>query len=142
MKKLFLETVERAKAKYAFSVENFCIMDNHIHLMLTPSRTTSLSRIMQWILSVFAMRFNRIYGQKGHVWYDRFKSKVIDDIRQLLATFRYIAENPVNAQLVDRPSDYSFSGVRHMMEGRFHILDPPARLLQLLFPSFRQIALR
>jgi len=141
MKQMFLETVQRAKVKFDFRIENFCIMNNHVHLIVVPGRHSNLSKIMQWILSVFAMRFNRVYGLKGHVWYDRFRSKVIDDIRQFLTTFLYIARNPVRAFLVDDPFDYPYSGIRHIVEGRFNVLDPPIDMLALLFPSFIQRSL-
>jgi putative transposase len=141
MKEVLLATIERAKTKHAFSIENFCIMNNHIHFILTPRRGSNLSRIMQWILSVFAVRFNRIYGYKGHVWYDRFKSKVIDDLRKFLAVFHYIDQNPVKARLVSHAQYYAYSGLRHTREGRFHILDPPGGLVKLVFPGYTQLAL-
>jgi len=53
MKDLFLEVIVRAKGKFRFRIENFCVMGNHIHLMIRPGTRESLSRIMQWVLSVF-----------------------------------------------------------------------------------------
>jgi putative transposase len=55
MKELFLSVVKRAKRKYDFRLENFCLMGNHFHLVVQPGRGESLSTIMRWILSVFAM---------------------------------------------------------------------------------------
>ena len=141
IKQMLLNVITEAKAKYSFSVENFCIMDNHIHLMIRPHIGTSLSRVMQWILSVFAQRFNRIYGYKGHVWYDRFKSKVIADLRQFIATFSYIAFNPVKAGLVNAPLEYGFSGVRHLYEECYSVVDPPHGFLGLLFLQYKDTRL-
>lgn len=135
IKELFLDVLRRAKKKYAFSVSNFCIMSNHFHLMIRPAAGESLSRIMQWILSVFAARFNRRFGYVGHVWYDRFKSKIIASFRHFLAAFFYIAANPVRANMVAGITDYPFSGLQHIRDGDFSILDPPIDQLLHLFPE-------
>src|SRR5512133_313133 len=68
MKELFLSVVKRAKKKYDFRLENFCVMGNHFHFIIRPGQGTSLSAIMRWILSVFAMAYNKIMGLTGHVW--------------------------------------------------------------------------
>jgi len=62
MKDLFIEVISRAKKKYDFSLDNFVIMGNHFHFLIKPGKKESLSKIMQWILSVFAMAYNRITG--------------------------------------------------------------------------------
>ena len=133
MKQLFLDIVQRAKRKYSFSIRTFCIMSNHVHMMIRPDRRESLSRIMQWILSVFAVTFNRIFGYAGHVWYDRFKSRVIDSFRHFIATFVYIAENPVRAHLATSAAAYPFNGVRRIRDGDFAVVDYPGAVLRLLF---------
>jgi putative transposase len=84
MKRLFLKVIKRAKSKYAFKVTNFCIMGNHIHLLIKPLGKENLSRIMQWILATFAINFNIRFNISGHVWYDRFHSKVIESFRQYI----------------------------------------------------------
>ena len=63
-KSLFIDVVKRAKMKYKFSIKNFVIMDNHIHFLIEPK--DNLSRIMQWILSVFAVYYNKMYKLTGH----------------------------------------------------------------------------
>jgi putative transposase len=135
MKALFLSVVEQAKKKYSFSIRNFCVMSNHIHFMIRPDEHENLSRIMQWILSVFAIRFNRTFGYRGHVWYDRFKSIVIGTLRQFIATFDYITANPIKAGLVLDPLTYRFCGIRRIRDGDLSVVDPPDRLLRLLFPD-------
>lgn len=119
IKLLFLDVLVRAKKKYGFIFRNFCIMGNHIHLEITPQEDLSISRIMQWILSVFALQYNKIFNYKGHVWYDRFKSKVIESVRQLINTFLYIANNPVRAALANHPLEFVYSGIT------FHKNGPP-----------------
>ena len=67
MKEMFLSVLRRAKRKYDFRLENFCIMGNHFHFVIQPGRGESLSAIMRWIMSVFAMAYNKIRGFTGHV---------------------------------------------------------------------------
>jgi len=76
----------------------------------------SLSRIMQWILSVFAQKYNKSFNYIGHVFYDRFKSKIIEDFRQYVATFIYIMENPVRAGIVTKPEDFENNGVSFLQK--------------------------
>ena len=92
IKVLYEKVLAECKRKYVFLVIHFGIMDNHVHLIIRPGRE-SLSKIMQWLNSVFAMRFNRLTGRCGHVWKCRFWSKIIDRIEQFKAVFDYISFN-------------------------------------------------
>jgi len=129
-KDLFLAVLKEAKKRYKFIVKNFCIMGNHVHLIIKPLKKENLSKIMQWILSVFAIRYNKFYNITGHVWYDRFCSKIIEDIRQLITTFRYIAENPVRAGIVNKPDEYKYNGITFIKNKLFDILEPPDSFLK------------
>ena len=132
IKNLFLKTVKQAKKHFSFRIRNFCIMSNHIHLLIRPGKGESLSKIMQWILGVFAIRYNRICGIHGHVWYDRFHSTIINTIQQLIHAFRYISDNPVKAGIVDNCLDYAFSGIRFLSQCVYDILEPPDMLTAVL----------
>ncbi|WP_081468627.1 REP-associated tyrosine transposase [Treponema primitia] len=123
MRALFFNTIKRAKRRYRFQVHNFCIMGNHIHLIIHPEQNESLSRIMQWILSVFAMAWNRKHLVSGHVWGERFFSKVLDSIRDFIKTFIYVIQNPINAQIVGRADEWEFGGLWHFKEGNCEILE-------------------
>ena len=117
MKELFLSVIKRAKKKYDFRLENFCIMGNHFHFVIQPGRGESLSAIMRWILSVFAMAFNKIRGFTGHVWGSRFFSRIISGLRELMQVFEYIDENPVKASQVADRRDWRYGGLGHNREG-------------------------
>lgn len=136
VKDLLMKVFEEAHQKYRFSVWDFTVMDNHFHFIMRPKKGESLSRIMQWILSVFAIRFNRRFGLIGHVWYDRFKSKLIVSLQQWLATFLYIAHNPVRAGLVADPMEYRYSGVNRIRNSDFSVVSKPTILAMLLVPEY------
>ncbi len=131
IKEMFLNIVIRAKQKYQFKIKNFCIMGNHIHFILKPLGNESLSKIMQWLLSVFAIKFNKTFKIIGHVWYDRFRSKLILSYQQYLSTFIYITNNPVRANIVTKAVDYKYNGIRFIQNGIYTIIEkPPEKLLK------------
>ena len=128
-KALFMEVLKRAKGRFRFRIKNFCLMGNHIHLIIEPLDNENLSRIMQWILSVFARNHNIKMGIKGHVWYDRFHSTIINSMRQMLRTFMYIAFNPVKAGISDNPLKHQYNGITYIKMKDFNILEPPDELV-------------
>jgi putative transposase len=140
-KALFLDVVAKAKQRYAFRIENFTIMGNHIHLMIKPEKGVSLSRIMQWILSVFAQAYNKINGLTGHVWGERFFSRIMHTLNEYLRTFDYIDENPVKAGLVTFGFDWAFGGLYYRQRGIGGLIDPLTMPLTLLLPRHRQLSL-
>jgi putative transposase len=121
VKELFLSVLMKAKVKFDFRVENFCIMGNHVHFILRPGFGESLSSIMKWLLGVFAIHYNKLFHLTGHVWGERFHSRIIETMRDYLAVFVYIDENPVVARLVERTDDWLF--------GRFHLRERGAEWL-------------
>lgn len=141
MKELFLEVMRRAKAKYKFRVENFCIMGNHIHVMLRPEGDTNLSRLMQWIMSVFAMAYNRIHGLVGHVWGSRFFSRIVSGLREFLQTCSYLDENPVEAHQIDDRRKWRYGGLWHHRAGIVELCPRADTMFGLALPEHMQLML-
>jgi putative transposase len=125
MKALFLAFVKKAKKKYPMAVYNFCVMGNHIHFAVRPGKKSSLSKIMQWLLGNYAKAWNKAHGVKGHLWGDRFFSRIIRDGRAFLHVFGYISRNPVEAGLAGRADEWEYGGVCHFIKGETSILDIP-----------------
>jgi putative transposase len=135
MKELFLSVVKRAKQKYNFRIENFCILGNHFHFVIQPGRGESLSAIMRWIMSVFAMTYNKERGLTGHVWGERFFSRIVSGLRELVQVFEYIDENPVRAcQVADR-REWRYGGLWHHRTGCLDIVDEMPEWMRILFPE-------
>jgi len=135
IKELFLDVVKRAKRKFDFQVENFCIMGNHVHMIIRPGKHECLSSIMQWILGVFAMAYNRLCGTSGHIWGERFFSRIIRSLREFMLIFTYIDENPVSACQVDDRRDWPWGGLRHARTGCRDVLSGSTGYAHLLFPE-------
>ena len=141
MKELFLSVLVRARKKYKFRIENFTVMGNHYHLALQPAPGESLSKIMQWIMSVFAIAYNAKCGLTGHVWGQRFFSKIIESYHDFVRTFRYIDGNPVAAQIIVNPRDWPFGGLWHTRTGCRDLIGPVELYVWLAFESHIQLAL-
>jgi putative transposase len=126
MRALFLDFIKRAKKRYSFSIYNFCIMGNHIHLVIRPDKDSSLSKIMQWLLGNYAKAWNKAHGVTGHFWGDRFFSKVISSTRESFRrAFEYVSQNPVVTGLVLKMEDWQYGGLCHFKQQVGGIVDFP-----------------
>jgi len=134
VKELYLSVIREAKRRYAFQIENFCIMGNHVHLIIKPVDKENLSRIMQWISSVFAIRYNRANGLSGHVWGERFYSTALCRFAYYLHAFIYISLNPIRAAICGEPADWPYCGAYHYRKRRYDILSPPDDELLIMLP--------
>ena len=122
-RELFMGVLKRAKEKFNFSLKNFCIMGNHIHLLIKPGPGVSLSKIMQWLLGVFAQLWNKKHNLSGHLWGDRFFSRIILGFLDFLKVFSYIDYNPVFAGIVEYPEQWEYGGLWYRKKGNHDIID-------------------
>lgn len=106
----------------------YCLMPNHVHLILTPKDETGLSRALAEAHRRYTTFVNARQGWSGHLFQGRFASVVMDE-RHLLVASRYIALNPVRAGLVERPEAWPWSSVRAHLAGRDDALVSVAPLL-------------
>ena len=97
--------------KYALNIYAFCLMPNHLHLLLSP-REPNLCDAMRSLFSRYAMRFNKKYERKGHLFGGPYRQAVCLEDSYLLAASLYIHQNPVRAGLATTPSDYRWSSCR------------------------------
>lgn len=72
----FLKAIADLKERKPFELFGYCLMANHIHLLLRPNKGSSVSRIMQSLLVSHTQRHHRYHNTGGHVWQGRFKSPV------------------------------------------------------------------
>ncbi|MGE4283890.1 MAG: transposase [Clostridia bacterium] len=111
----YLETLERMRGKYNFKLESFCLMDNHVHLLINDNGN-DISKIVKSINISYAYYFNRRNKRVGHLFQDRFKSELIDNDSYLLAVSAYIHNNPVKARMVKMPGEYKWSSFRSFID--------------------------
>ena len=86
---------------------------------------------MQWLLGVFAQVWNKKHALSGHLWGDRFFSRIISGILDFLKVFLYINENPVTAGLVEHPEQWEYGGAWHQKNRNNGIIE----LIDLAVPE-------
>ena len=89
----------------------YCLMPNHIHLVLWPREDGEVSRWMQWLMTAQVRRHHRRHGTDGHLWQGRFKAFPIQRDEHLLSVLRYVERNPLRAKLVARAEDWPWSSL-------------------------------
>jgi putative transposase len=116
-KKRFIEIVSEKNKDRKFSIYAYCLMDNHVHLLINEG-IDEIGRIMKRINISYAYYFNKKYGRIGHLFQDRFKSEGIENDAYLLSVIRYIHNNPVKAGLVKNTEEYKWSSYSIFTDGR------------------------
>lgn len=86
----------------------YCLMSNHIHLILVPASAEGLRQTLKPLHMRYAQRINRANNWKGHLWQGRFFSSALDEA-YLWAAIRYVERNPVRAGMVRKAEDYRWS---------------------------------
>lgn len=94
----FLEILCKACTEYKANVHDYCLMDNHYHLLI-ETKQNNLSLLMRQINSNYASYFNKKYKRVGHLWQGRYKSWYIVQDEYLYMLLRYIEYNPVRANM-------------------------------------------
>jgi putative transposase len=94
----------------------WCLMDNHVHLILVPSTADGLRATLSSTHTRYAQRINHEQEASGHLFQGRYASYVMDDAHLMMAV-RYVENNPVKAGLVSRAEDWKWSSARAHVEG-------------------------
>ena len=97
--------------KHSILVHGFCLMSNHIHLVLEPIKDSLQSGIHAFAFR-YAQYFNRRHKRRGYLFQGRFKSILVEDGAYLKRLIRYIHLNPIEAKIVSRPEQYKWCSFR------------------------------
>ncbi len=105
----FLALLRLNADRHEWQLHAFCLMTTHVHLVVeTP--LPNLSRGMQRLLSAHAQEFNQRWQRFGHLFADRFSSRIIDEESYLNEACSYVLNNPVTAGIARSPNDWPWSG--------------------------------
>ena len=107
----FEEFLERAVERYGASLFAYCWMTNHVHLAIRVAEAP-LGAVVGIVASRYARAKQRTIPTTGHLFERRYRARLIDADRYLLALVRYIHVNPVRARIVGDPRDYRWSSHR------------------------------
>lgn len=105
---LYLEWLIEYCERHQVEVLAYCLMTNHIHLVLVPSTESGLQQVLKPLHMRYAQHVNRCRGWKGHVWQGRYFSSPLDE-NYTWAAIRYVERNPVRARMVRKPERYRWS---------------------------------
>lgn len=106
---VYLALLRQLSEKYACRLHAFCLMTNHIHLLLTPPSVASCTALMHGLSQRYANYFNRKHERTGTLWEGRFRSCLVESSGYVLACYRYIELNPVRAGMVTHARAYPWS---------------------------------
>ncbi len=111
---IFLNILCQVTKRYRFILHTYCLMHNHYHLLIETAEA-NLSRGMRHLNGIYTQRINKKYQRVGHLFQGRYKSVLVDKENYLLQLSRYIALNPVRANLVTDPKDWSRGSYAQMI---------------------------
>lgn len=126
----FLKRAARIAEQERVLVHGYCLMDNHVHFLLTPGSNTGLAMFMKRLNTWWAGRFNRLQKRSGHLFEDRYYSSPLSECHYWTA-LRYVELNAVRARIVKRAEDWPWSSARVNLR----LVDQP--LLSLTPPKTR-----
>lgn len=106
---VYLSHLRELSVKHACAVHAYCLMTNHVHLLMTPAAADACTGLMRDLGQRYVQYFNRRYERTGTLWEGRFRSCVAESARYVLACYRYIELNPVRAGMVSHPLAYLWS---------------------------------
>lgn len=111
----YLETLKTYQKKSGYIIYAYCLMSNHIHLLI-KEETEDLSIAFRRIGASYVYWYNWKYGRRGHLFQDRYKSEVVENDSYFLTVMRYIHQNPLKAGIVKNIADYQWSSYREYIE--------------------------
>ena len=95
----------------------FCLMTNHVHLVVCPERDDSLARFLRRAHGEYSRQFNGRHGRSGHLWQNRFYSCPLEGAH-VLNCLRYVDLNPVRARMVGQAADWRWSSAAAHLAGK------------------------
>jgi REP element-mobilizing transposase RayT len=106
----FLQTLQRYKKISGYQIYAYCLMGNHVHLLLKVA-DEPLEQMMRRICGSYVFWYNRKYQRIGNLFQDRFKSETVENDTYFLTVLRYIHQNPLKAGLVKSLEGYQWSSI-------------------------------
>ena len=104
----FIDTLRHYKQECEYNIFAFCLMDNHVHLVIKEGKEP-LEKLMKRIGVSYVYWYNWKYKRSGHLFQDRYKSEEIEDDSYLLEVIRYIHHNPLKANMITTLGEYRWS---------------------------------
>jgi len=111
-KDYYLKLLKQYSQDHEVEVLAYCLMTNHIHLILKPSTEKGLQKVLKPLHMRYSQYINKKKNWSGHLWQGRYFSSALDEQYTYYA-FRYVENNPVRAKMVENATDYKYSSAKH-----------------------------
>ncbi len=117
-RRAYLDILKRQSDQYGLAIMGYCLMVNHIHLLVVPRQRDSLAKAVGRTHFIYTQYINRLHNRSGHLWQGRFYSCALDD-RHFLYAMRYIERNPLRVGICSQAWKYAWSSAsEHIGEKR------------------------
>ena len=110
----FEELLCKFSKEFDIIIHNFCLMNNHYHLLIELKKE-NLSKFMRQLGMSYAIYFNKKYKRTGHLWQGRYKSWYVTDEAYLYTLIKYIEQNPLKVGIVKNLKNYQYSSFRYFV---------------------------
>ncbi|MEA1937309.1 MAG: transposase [Patescibacteria group bacterium] len=105
----YLKRLRQSRKKYEFTLLSYCLMPNHIHLIVRQDGNVSPSKFISSLHTSYSMMFNKKYNLVGHLFQGRYKQKIIEDDFYMKNLIAYVHLNPVKDNICKFPKEYKWS---------------------------------
>jgi len=113
----FLAALREAAGQHQVAVHAYVLLDDHVHLLLTPATGAALGALMQGLGRRYGAAFNRRHGRRGTLWAGRFRATVVQPGAPLLDAMLFIDHHPVRTGQAAAAPDHAWSSARHHLGG-------------------------
>ena len=114
----YLNLLEHYARKYRLAIWAYCLMTNHVHLLIVPQEEKALGNGVGLVNLAYTRHVNRKYLRTGRLWQNRFFSSIVDTDSYLWGVARYIENNPVTAGMVKGAVEYKWSSAQHHLSAK------------------------
>ena len=116
-RRVYLRMLGEQSERFGLTLDGYCLMTNHVHLIATPREPDSLAKAVGRAHWHYTQYVNRLHGRHGHLWQNRFFSCALDGVH-FRAAMIYVERNAVRARLVRRAWRYEWSSAAAHCGGR------------------------
>ncbi|MFQ5952758.1 MAG: transposase [Candidatus Omnitrophota bacterium] len=113
----FLRLIAKYKDKYSFELYNYCLMPNHVHLLIRINKKEHMAKLFQGLFQSFQYHHRRKYDYCGSLYQKRYKSILIENDSYLLECARYIERNSLRDKIVNSMAKYKWSSYNYYARG-------------------------
>lgn len=128
-KEAYLNILKKNINETDIKVIAYCVMDNHIHLLIYSENINSVSKLMQRTNGAYAKLYNRTKNRVGYVFRNRYYTQMILTEQQLYNCIVYIHRNPLKANMVNLFQEYKYSSYNEYIGKKGLISDDSLKLV-------------